>query len=265
MPKLEYKKGDAIEYKDALSTKEIEEADAFLKHLKKVMFDFEATLSLSLKPSSIEYRYKIGEFLNAQLSENNISPKERQYVWQEIKTLVNSNVVTSEDRGKNREFYEYCYLIYNFGYETAKCFTWSQWVDILDRSAATKDCRFIYWLKIKSQSISTNNLRMILLILNSYLEYYDTSVFNDDEVQKKYDFLYKIVEEWNRLLHIYFDKNDKRLSRARSRNLTKYKRKYVNDVLMDSKFAKIDDLSVICERAFKKNFVDIDTSYRFKK
>ena len=195
----------------------------------------------------------------------NISSKERIYVWNEIRDLTESGIETASDRGKHREFYEYCYRIYQFGGELAYSFTWSQWVDILDRSAALRDERFVAWLAKTDKKINTENLRMLLLILTMYLEKRDLSVFDDDEVIERFDFLFTIVEQWNELFRKYFESKKSKLSDARREKFTKYKKKYISEVLDNSKFSAVSDLPRICEDAFKKYFVDIDTSGNFKK
>ena len=265
MSKLINKVDNRLEYIDILTAEEIEEARQFLEKLQYEITQFELELSKSLSSSTIEYRYKIGEFLDKQIRENNISSKERIYVWNEIRDLTESGIETASDRGKHREFYEYCYRIYQFGEELAYSFTWSQWVDILDRSAALRDERFVAWLAKTDKKINTENLRMLLLILTMYLEKRDLSVFDDDEVIERFDFLFTIVEQWNELFRKYFESKKSKLSDARREKFTKYKKKYISEVLDTSKFSAISDLPRICEDAFKKYFVDIDTSGNFKK
>lgn len=264
MSKLINKVDDRIEYINSMTAEEIEEAKNFLIHLQQQVTAFEHALELQYKKNSIEYRYKIGEFLNEQITSNNISSKERIYIWNEIKYLTDSNIETAEDRGKGREFYEYCYRIFGFGKEIAQSLTWSQWVDILDRSAALKDERFIKWYVSKGK-ISTENLRLLLLILNVYLEKRDMSVFNDTEAFNKYDYLYEIVLQWNLLFNKYFDGKKEKLTRAREKNFTKYKKKFINETILKSKFKAKEELANICEEVFRKHFVDIDNSLNFKK
>lgn len=265
MPKLINKVDNRLEYIDILTAEEIEEASKFLEKLQYEITQFEIELSKSISSSTIEYRYKIGEFLDKQIRDNNISSKERIYVWNEIRDLTKSDLEIAKDRGKHREFYEYCYRIYQFGEDLARSFTWSQWVDILDRSAALKDERFISWLSKTDKRINTESLRMLLLILTMYLEKRDLSVFDDDEVIGRFDFLFTIVEEWNELFKKYFDSKKSKLSDARREKFTKYKKKYISEVLDNSKFATVSELPHICEDAFKKHFVEIDTSGNFKK
>ncbi len=265
MSKLINKVDDRIEYINILSAEEIEEARLFLEQLQLDITSFENELSQNVSSSTIEYRYRIGEFLDKQLKENNISSKERIYVWNEIRDLTKSDIEIAQDRGKRRQFYEYCYKIFQFGRELAYSFTWSQWVDILDRSASLKDDRFIKWLSGTSNKINTDNLRLLLLVLTMYLENRDMSVFTDDEVNERYNFLFEIVNQWNILFKKYFDSNKDKLSLARKEKLTKYKKKYISDVIKNSRFSTIEHLPTICEESFKKHFVDIDTSDNFKK
>lgn len=265
MSKLINKVDNRLEYIDILSAQEIGEARKFLEKLQYEITQFEQELSQKFSSSTIEYRYRIGEFLDKQIRENNIKTKERIYVWNEIRDLTNSDIEIAQDRGKRREFYEYCYRIYQFGEALAYSFTWSQWVDILDRSAALKDERFVSWLSKYKNKVNTENLRMLLLILTLFLENKDLTVFDDEEIFAKYDFLYAIVLNWNDLFKKYFDSKKDNLSEARREKFTKYKKKYISEVLVNSKFATIEELPRICEDAFKNHFVNIDIRVNFKK
>lgn len=265
MSKLINLVNNRLEYIDILTPGEMEVAQKFLEQLQLNVHEFEKELIKSVSSSTIEYRFKIGEFLDKQIRENNISTKERIYVWNEIKNLTQSDIEVAKDRGKRREFYEYCYRIFQFGETTACSITWSQWVDVLDRSAALHDERFINWLANKKHRISTDNLRMLLLVLNLFVAKKDLSVFNDQEVWHQFDFLYKIVEQWNALFLRYFKSKKENLTDARNEKFTKYKKKYISDVLNKSKFARESEIELICEDSFRKNFVDIDQSANFQK
>jgi len=254
-----------LEYINILTPEEMEAAQKFLEKLQINVGKFEKELAKSVSSSTIEYRFKIGEFLDKQIRGNNISTKERAYVWNEIKNLTQSDIEVMNDRGKRREFYEYCYRIFQFGENIAWRFTWSQWVDILDRSAALHDERFIRWLADRKQRITTENLRMLLLILNLFIEKKDLSVFTNEEICQQFDFLYKIVEQWNALFLKYFNSKKENLTDARYEKFTKYKKKFISDVLNKSKFARESEMELICEDSFRKNFVDIDQSANFQK
>ena len=112
MPKLIRKTNNRIEYINILTAEEISEAKHFLEKLQNDIKTFERNLNEILSPTTIEYRYKIGEFLDKQIKENNISSKERRYVWNEIRDFTETDIETAKDRGTRREFYEYCYRIF---------------------------------------------------------------------------------------------------------------------------------------------------------
>ena len=258
------KEGSKI-YLDALSPKEIREADEFLTMLQREIAIFEQELCGKYSPSSLEYKFYIGKFLSDKVISQGITSSERLYVFEEIKNWVQTGIETSKDRGAKRQFYDYCYRLYCFGEEIVFSFTWRQWSELLDRSVTTKDVRLLDWLKEKNKGMKEDDFRMFLLVLNDYLKNRDTTVFEKDDLYKKYETLFEIVNQWNLLLKKYFDGKTDNFSRARKLNVTKYKRKYVSRSIAESKFKTAIDMPEICERIFIALFVDIDTSGNFKK
>jgi len=258
------KEGSKV-YLDAMSPQEIREADEFLESLQKDIKAFEVELCEKYSPSSLEYKYYIGEFLANQIKSKGITSFERLYVFEEIKNWVQTDIETNKDRGNKRLFYDYCYRLYCFGYDIVFSFTWRQWSELLDRSVTTKDARLLTWLKEKIKVMREDDFRKFLLVLNEYLKNRDTSVFEDDELYKKYELLYEIVVQWNALLKKYFKGKTENFSKARKNNVTKYKRKYVSQTISESKFKTIEQMPELCEKIFVSLFVDIDTSANFKK
>ena len=252
-------------YLDAMTPQEIREADEFLDKLQKDIRVFEKELVDKYSPSSLEYKFYIGKFLSDKIAENNITSFERLYVFEEIKNWVETSIETSKDRGKKRQFYDYCYRLFSFGEELVFSFTWRQWSEFLDRSITTKDIRLLYWLKNRIKTIKEDDFRMFLLVMNEYLKTHDTSVFEDEELFLKYEFLFEVVYCWNDLLKQYFGGKTDNFSKARRENVTKYKRKYVCQVIKNSKFRNKNDLQTICRNTFVSLFVDVDMSGNFKK
>lgn len=263
MSKLTIKRNGQIEYINVMTHSEIEEAKKFLNELQLSIDIFQEDLKKEVAPSNIKYRYLIGRFLTDQIIKNNITKRERTYVWQEIQSLTSSDIITKKDRGGKRGFYEYCYLIAQFDEQIALSFTWSNWVDILDRSAATRDNRFVLWLAKDKKKIKY--LRDLLVAINSYMGKMDTEVFDDQEIEGIYNKLYVICDQFNKLFHKYFEGKREKLTDARRKNLKKYKKKYIDDTLLEGKFLSSLELNPLCEKVFKKYFVDIDTSGNFKK
>lgn len=258
------KEGSKV-YLDAMSPQEIREADNFLDSLQKDVKVFETELCEKHSPSSLEYKYYIGEFLANQIKSKGISSFERLYVFEEIKNWVQTDIETNKDRGNKRLFYDYCHRLYSFNRDIVFSFTWRQWSELLDRSVTTKDIRLLYWLKDRVKTMREDDFRMFLLVLNEYLKSRDTSVFDDEDLYKKYEFLYEIVNQWNVLLKKYFQGKTDNFTKARKNNVTKYKKKYVSQSIIDSRFKTIDQMAELCERIFVSLFVDIDTSGNFKK
>lgn len=258
------KEGSKI-YLDALSPKEIREADEFLTMLQREIAIFEKELCSKYSPSSLEYKFYIGKFLSDKVASQGITSSERLYVFEEIKNWVQTGIETSKDRGAKRQFYDYCYRLYCFGEEIVFSFTWRQWSEFLDRSVTTKDVRVLNWLKDKKKDIKEDDFRMFLLVLNEYLKNRDTTVFEEEDLYKKYETLFEIVVQWNNLLKKYFGGKTDNFTKARKANVTKYKKKYVSQAIAESKFKDSSQMAEICERIFVSLFVDIDTSGNFKK
>lgn len=249
-------------YLGALSPQEIKEADEFLLCLQKDISTFEIELKNACSPSSLEYKYKIGEFLSNKIMSRGINNCERRYVWQEIGNWVETTIETSKDRGAKRQFYDYCFRLYSFGETLVFSFTWRQWSEFLDRSITTKDVRLLWWLKEKIGDMKEDDFRMFLFIMNEYLKNRDTTIFEQDELYAKYEYLFKIVKNWNLLLKEYFDGKIQNLSKARKNNPTKYKKKYVVNVLEKTRFNN-QNIDLICRDVFQEVFVDVDTSGNF--
>lgn len=258
------KEGSKV-YLDALSPQEIREADEFLTMLQREVAIFEKELCGKYSPSSLEYKFYIGKFLSDKVISQGITSSERLYVFEEIKNWVQTGIETSKDRGAKRQFYDYCYRLYCFGEEIVFSFTWRQWSELLDRSVTTKDVRVLNWLISKKDEMREDDFRMYLLVLNEYLKNRDTTVFEQEDLYKKYDTLYEIVIQWNNLLKKYFKGKTDNFTKARKANVTKYKRKYVSQCIAESKFKEASQMAEICERIFIPLFVDVDSSGNFKK
>ncbi len=252
-------------YLDAMNPQEIREANEFLEFLQRDIKAFEVELCKKYLPSSLEYKYYIGEFLANQIKSKGITSFERLYVFEEIKNWIQTDIETNKDRGNRRLFYDYCYRLYCFEYDIVFSFTWRQWSEFLDRSVTTKDVRLLYWIKEKIQDMREDDFRMFLLVINEYLKNRDTSVFEDEELFKKYGLLYETVVQWNVLLKKYFKGKTENFTKARKNNVTKYKRKYVSQSISESKFKTTEQMPQLCEKIFVSLFVDIDTSGNFEK
>lgn len=250
-------------YLEALTPQEINEAKEFLNILKREIAVFEKELAAKCNANSLEYKYLIGEFLDNKIMSQGITQHERRYVWEEIKNFVDTSIETTKDRGKKREFYDYCYRLYKFGKDLVFSFTWRQWSEFLDRSVTTKDIRLLYWLR--ENKLKEEDFRMFMVVINEYMKNHDTSVFEDDELFHKYKFLLQIVIQYNLLLNDFFDGDVKNLSKARREKLTKYKKKYITSVLAASKFKKVEDMPEICKENFISLFVDVNLNNNLRK
>ena len=261
MSKITIKNSSGVkEYLDVLTQKEIDEANRFLERLQSDIENFEVILENDFVPNTLQYKYEIGKFLFNKLEEEKISDKERPYVWDEIKNWVSTDIKTTKDRSSQRQFYEYCYRLYEYEKDIVFSFNWRQWSEFLDRSVTLKDKRILYWLKDKINELNGDEFRLYLQILTEYTKKYDTTIFTQDELHQKYDLLLSIVHEWTRLMRMYFNNSKTQLTKARREKFGKYKKKYVENVIKQLKFKNKEDVVNLCTNEFTKLFVEVSNN-----
>jgi hypothetical protein len=228
-------------YKNALSPREIKEAEDFRIELESSLSKLESELNQKFKENSLEYKHQIGVFLVKKIKEKGIPDFEVQYLIEMIKSWVPSKINTGKDsRGKTRFYYNYCIQLSKFDIDTVLSFTWRHWSELIDRSITLKDSRFIYWLKKVIHEISNSEFRMFLVGINLYLQNHDTTILNDDEIALKYDVFLKLVKIWSEYHNSKKSKAFKRL-----KDTTKNRKKFLEISYKNIKFRDISEIDEI--------------------
>jgi len=228
-------------YKNALSPREIKEAENFRIELENSISILENELKLKYKENSLEYKHSIGVFLMKKIVEKNIPDFEVEYLIEMIKDWVQSNIKTGKDnRGKKRLYYNYCLQLSKFDVDTVLAFTWRHWSELLDRTIIIKDLRVIKWLKDEIKNISNAKFRMFLMALNLYLQNHDTTILNYDEISFKYKVFLTIVDVW------FDQKIVRNNTKVKSiKDTTKHRKKYLSECFKLIKFKEISEIRKI--------------------
>jgi hypothetical protein len=192
--KTAYKKNNEKYYKGLLTTSEMVEVDNLLEKLIVELPKVENDLLLK-HGNTINYKYYLGEYLNQYIVVNEIYHRERLAFWEQIDDFVSRE--HPSNRSKQRNYYEYCYLIYNIKKDISLNLSWRQWNDILDRKTIREDNRIFNWLAIKCKDPKfSRNWRLFVKKFNKYLtrnRLKDTSILELNEFYILLDKLYFAV------------------------------------------------------------------------
>lgn len=242
------------QYRGMLTKKERDEADKRLTELKKIIPELEERLFKKYRKKNNLYRYELGLKLIEFVKKHNVSTKERQYYWEDLREYASREEHQTKDRSDKRQDYEYCYQLGLLGRKTVVKLSWRQWQDILDRKNILEDKRIFDWLKKNDFKIKEQIWRDFTKALNLYFKNVDTIVYDDREMLSDFDVLYLVVNEWNNLVKKYFGKIDN-MSKARKQNLTKYKKKYYEDIIYIMRMEEEYDIELECDKIFVKHYV----------
>ena len=241
-------------YKGLLTQAERLEADRRLAELEKAIPQAEMNLLKKHNTKNNRYRYELGQILNDFIIRHNVSLKERSYYWEEIKEHASSDQSVTKDRSKKRMDYEYCYILYNLGWDTVSKLSWRQWQDILDRKTIHEDSRIFLWIASHEGKIPNNIWRDFNISLNIFFKKRDTSVYNDSELIALFDKLFEITLKWHVNLKKYVGKYSN-LTDARKAQRTKYLRKYFTDAFEVLKFSDYADTDNHLTEIFKRIYL----------
>lgn len=242
------------QYRGMLTQKERDEADKRLTDLKKIIPDFEGQLFKKYGKKNNLYRYELGLKLIEFIKKHNVSTKERQYYWEDLREYASREENQTKDRSNKRQDYEYCYQLALLDRKTVIKLSWRQWQDILDRKTIRDDKRIFVWLNKIDFKIKEDVWRDFTKALNLYFMNIDTSVYDENEMLADLDKLYLIVTEWDGLVRRHFGKIEN-MSKARKYNLTKYKKKYYEDIIYVIRMEENYDIAIECNKIFIKHYV----------
>ena len=250
-----------------LSPSEKRKADDFLEKLQKQLPAIEEELKSKYDPTSLKFKYELGRMIDELLQCEGFSPKERTYVFIEIKGFVSTGLNDAiKDRSSVRTYYEYCYRLYKLGEELAFSFNYHFWSDVFDRVALEEDKRLYKWFLANKDRLTGKLYRFFAKTMTIYLKDIDPSVFNDEEYFEACDLCFEVALQYKLGVKEFFGGKEANMSKARREKLGKYKNKYVEEALTELRFATRSEWVNICQVAFINTFVDVDkTSQNLKK
>lgn len=206
-------------YRGLLSAEERREADRLLEIVTDKIPEFEKELTDKYK-DKVQQRFRLGEKLSSFIDRENIPEREKMYFWEELEDFA-SREDTPLGRGKNRNFYRYCYLLYSYGYDIATILNWREWSDILDRNKVREDERLFKWVIKKKQNGENLYWRDFLMCLNMYMKNKETFVFSDSEIKNVFEQILQIASSYN----LYVKKHAGDLKQSSTQKTNRLKRK----------------------------------------
>jgi len=219
------KRNNIKKYIGLLTPEEIKKSNEMLEILQSEIPKIESELSDRYQ-NTLEYKYYLGEYLSNFIGKSNIKPKERLYFWKMIEEFASENNNPKSETNQ-RHFYEYCYRIFSFGYETAFSLSYREWNDLLARKKILQDVRIIKWFKLRNKEKARFSWRNFLPTLNKYLEKKDTMIFTDEELFTIYEKIAFIGDSFEKLEKKYLSKDKSNLTEGRRRNYSNFKKKYI--------------------------------------
>lgn len=137
-----------------------------------------------------EYSYELGLILAEKLREYEIVESTRSYFWEILREGVNTNDKRKVFQTKQRDPYEYDYLLSKLPKELVIKFSRSKWDHLFDITTARKDDRLYDWL----MNVDNNEFINNQLIFQNFckgvkdrIEKIDTNILSDDEINSIYD------------------------------------------------------------------------------
>lgn len=247
-----YKSSDTL-----ITTENIKEADRLLSKLKKEFPKIETDLFEMYESNNLLMKYELGKYISEIVISEGITEREYSDLWKELYDFVDSKQNSlKRTQSSNRNTFLYCFKLYNLGIDIAQKLTWRRWNDIFDRSFHNKDKRFYEWLS-NINKISNDEFRFFLVGLNIYYSLIDTTFLTDYEYNENLSRILEISTRWFELKEKHFDMKKNKMSKARIEKISKYKKKYFEEVI--HKMILVDDpnLESITEKCFEDNFIKV--------
>lgn len=144
-----------------------------------------------------EYSYELGLILTDKLKEYEIVESTRSFFWNILREGVNTKDKRKVFQAKQRDPYEYDFLLSKLPKELALKYSRSKWDHLFDITTARKDDRIYTWLLnvdnnefINNQSVFQNFCKGV----KDVIEKIDTNMLNDYEINSIYDdIMYKSI------------------------------------------------------------------------
>ena len=144
-----------------------------------------------------EYSYELGLILANKLKEYEIVESTRHYFWEILRNGVNSLDNRKVFQSKQRDPYEYDYLLSKLPKELVIKYSRSKWDHLFDVTTARKDNRLYRWLLAVENDKFINNQDVFQNFckgVKDYIEDIDTNMLDDEEIFKiYYDVMFKSI------------------------------------------------------------------------
>lgn len=244
-------------YIGILSEQEIKEAEQLMDSLLQAIPVLEDALEKrfgdNLHRNRLDYAHEYGRKLHELLESNNVKEYQKTLFFQQIRHFASQDDSLPKDRSESREILDYYYRLAKYPLEEAKLINWSEWSQLFDIPALSKDERIIQWLLTvsKDKKISREIFRELTTGLRLYTKNKDLSFLTEEQLNHKLSNVLFMSEEKIMLYATYFTNRGLEPTKTRLTQKKKYREKYFSSIFHDLKY-RSDDLSLkqICNNVF---------------
>ncbi len=189
-----------VRYKSAkkiLTPHDIKEADRFddaltkeIREIEKILLKYKMLNPEARKSDMLSAWYLIGMKINKFLEGNKISPEEENIFWDNLygrSSVINKTIPKSKISKTRNDFRIASLLAHQSLSKLQKIGMWALWREILTYKAF-RDERVLDWVLRKIQEFpprTRNEARPLLKAASTRLKKIDTTVLNDEELEKK--------------------------------------------------------------------------------
>ncbi|MDD6388984.1 MAG: hypothetical protein PUA68_07985 [Bacilli bacterium] len=178
-------------YKGIVTYSEKKYTEDELKKMHDEFIEIENELKTKCKNEyDSEYSYELGLILSQKLKEYEIVESTRFYFWQILREGVNTNDKRKVFQFKQRDPYEYDYLLSKLPKELVVKFSRSKWDHLFDITTTRKDARLFDWLLNVENEMFINNQNVFQNFckgVKDIIEKIDTNMLTDEELFEIYN------------------------------------------------------------------------------
>ncbi|MBK5500163.1 hypothetical protein [Peribacillus sp. TH14] len=243
-------------YVGILSPEEIKDAEKLMESLLQAIpvleDELERSYGNSIKRNRLEYAHEYGRKLRELLEMHSVKKYQKIIFFEQIRYFASQDENLPKDRSESRGILNYYYKLANYPLEEAKLINWSEWSQLFDIPALTKDERIVDWLIFKSKEakIPRELFRELMTGIRLFSKNKDLSVFTQEQLFNKLNQIYTVTFNKLNLYEKYFTSRQLEPTKARMTQKQKYREKYFNDVLKTLKINKDLTLEEVCEEIF---------------
>ena len=185
-------------YKGIVTYSEKKYTEDEIKKMHDEFIEIENELKKKCKTEyDSEYSYELGLILASKLREYEIVESTRSFFWQILREGVNSNDTRKVFQKKQREPYEYDYLLSKLPKELVIKYSRSKWDHLFDITTVRKDNRLYDWMLNNKNTDFINNQLVFQNFckgIKDSIKHLDTNMLSDDELFNLYDeIMYKAI------------------------------------------------------------------------